>query len=146
MVDIPVYGSIAADLAEQRSQQGQDSISVDMLGLGFPGEDRMFALHARGDSMIGCNILDGDLVILVPGRAPRPGDVVAAVIDNESTLKTFVVEKGRPSLRAENPLYPALIPITNLVIQGVMVALIRKCPPPARRKFSPPRAEPCPSK
>jgi repressor LexA len=48
------------------------------------------------------------------------------LIDNESTLKTFVVEKGKPCLRAENPKYPKLIPAAELVIQGVMVGLIRK--------------------
>jgi repressor LexA len=131
VVDIPVYGPLSADCPDHKGQQTTDSISVDPQGLGFQRGDRMFALHARGDSMIGCNILDGDLVILAPGRAPRPGDVVAALIENESTLTTFVVEKGRPSLRAGNPLYPALIPVTKLVIQGVMVALIRRCPQPA---------------
>jgi repressor LexA len=48
------------------------------------------------------------------------------LIDNESTLKTFVIEKGKPYLRAENPRYPKLIPAAELVIQGVMVALIRR--------------------
>jgi len=57
---------------------------------------------------------------------PRNGDVVAALIDNESTLKTFVTEGKKMLLRAENPRYPKLIPASELVIQGVMVALIRK--------------------
>jgi len=61
------------------------------------------------------------------GITPRAGDVVAALIDNESTLKTLSIEGGRPYLRAENPRYPKLIPASELVIQGVMVALIRKC-------------------
>jgi repressor LexA len=51
---------------------------------------------------------------------------VAALIDGESTLKTFVADKGKPHLRAENPKYPKLFPAGELVIQGVMVALIRK--------------------
>jgi repressor LexA len=76
--------------------------------------------------MIGKHILDGDLVVLEHGLTPRSGDVVAALIDNESTLKTFVLDRGRPYLRAENPRYPQLIPADELVIQGVMVALIRK--------------------
>ena len=48
------------------------------------------------------------------------------LIDGESTLKTFVADKGKPHLRAENPKYPKLFPAGELVIQGVMVALIRK--------------------
>jgi repressor LexA len=76
--------------------------------------------------MIGRHIVDGDYVVLEHGKTPRPGDVVAALIDNESTLKTFVLEQGRPRLRAENPHYPKLIPAEELVIQGVMVGLLRK--------------------
>ena len=51
---------------------------------------------------------------------------MAALIDGESTLKTYMAEKGKPYLRAENPRYPKLIPAGELVIQGVVVALIRK--------------------
>jgi repressor LexA len=70
--------------------------------------------------------VDGDIVILEHGRTPRNGDVVAALIDNESTLKTFVLSRGKPYLRAENPAFRDLVPASELVIQGVMVALIRK--------------------
>jgi repressor LexA len=52
--------------------------------------------------------------------------VVAALIDGESTLKTFVVKGGKPYLKAENPKYPDLIPAQELMIQGVFKALIRK--------------------
>ena len=76
--------------------------------------------------MIGKHILDGDIVVVEHGQSPRNGDVVAALIDGESTLKTFVADQGKPYLRAENPRYPKLIPASELVIQGVMVALIRK--------------------
>jgi repressor LexA len=76
--------------------------------------------------MIGRHILDGDVVVVEHGPAPRHGDVVAALIDGESTLKTYVLDKNRPFLRAENPRYPALFPAGELVIQGVVVALIRK--------------------
>jgi repressor LexA len=94
--------------------------------LGLRPTARTFALEVRGDSMVGRHILEGDYVILEHGVTPRSGDVVAALIDNESTLKTFVIDKGKPFLRAENPRYPNLVPAQELVIQGVMVALIRK--------------------
>ena len=51
---------------------------------------------------------------------------MAALIDGETTLKRFVVERSKPFLRAENEDYPDLIPARELVIQGVMVALLRK--------------------
>jgi len=126
VVDVPLYGSIPAGLAEDRRQEAKGCLSVDIESLGIRPTARTFALEVRGDSMIGRHILDGDCVILEHGLTPRPGDVVAALIDNESTLKTFCVEKGKPFLRAENPRYPKLIPAQELVVQGVMVALIRR--------------------
>ena len=57
---------------------------------------------------------------------PRPGQIVAALIDRKSTLKTFILKNGKPFLKAENPRYPDLIPSEELMIQGVFRALIRK--------------------
>ena len=132
VADVPLYGSIPAGFADDRRQEVQGCISVDVESLGVRPSARTFALQVRGDSMIGRHIIDGDYVVLEHGRTPRPGDVVAALIDNESTLKTFVLDRGKPWLRAENPQYPKLVPAEELVIQGVMVALLRKTE--ARRK------------
>src|SRR5919201_1102780 len=68
----------------------------------------------------------GDIVILDDRKEARNGDIVAALIDGETTLKRFVIEHGRPYLRAENPRYPDQRPAHDLRIQGVMVSLIRK--------------------
>ncbi|HEU0038467.1 MAG TPA: S24 family peptidase, partial [Verrucomicrobiae bacterium] len=85
-----------------------------------------FALRVTGDSMIGRHILDGDFVVLEHGPEPRNGQVVAALIDGASTLKTFVLKSGKAYLKAENPRYPNLIPAHELMIQGVFKALIRR--------------------
>ena len=126
VVDIPDYGSIPAGFADDRKQEAKGCVSIDIETLGLKPTPRTFALEVRGDSMIGKCIMDGDLVVLEHGITPHHGDVVAALIDNESTLKTFMTERNKPFLRAENPRYPNLIPASELVIQGVMVALIRK--------------------
>jgi repressor LexA len=123
---IPLYGSIPAGYADERQQESEGEVLVDLRALGIRPQGRIFALQVRGDSMVGRHILDGDQVILDAGRKPRHGDAVAALIENQSTLKTFVIEKGRPFLRAENVLYPKIIPASELVIQGVMVGLVRK--------------------
>jgi repressor LexA len=65
-------------------------------------------------------------VVLEHGPEPRHGDIVAALIDGESTLKTFLKRNGKPYLKAENPAYPDLIPAQELMIQGVFKALIRR--------------------
>ena len=133
VVDIPLLGSIPAGFADPREQEVRACVSVDVRSLGIKPTQQTFALEARGESMIGRHILDGDIVILDQGRTPRSGDVVAALIDRESTLKTFVVSGGKPHLRAENPRYPKLIPAEELIIQGVMVGLVRRIKPEAGR-------------
>jgi repressor LexA len=87
---------------------------------------RIFGLKVRGDSMIGRHIIDGDIAVIEHGVQPRNDDVVAALIDGQVTLKTFVVQRGKAFLRAENPRYPKQVPQLELQIQGVMIALVRK--------------------
>lgn len=127
VVDIPLLGSIPAGFPDAREEEIRACVSVDARTLGIRPAKQMFALIASGDSMIGRHILDGDIVVLEQGRTPHNGDVVAALIDRESTLKTFVINRGKPYLRAENPRYPKLIPAEELIVQGVMVALVRRC-------------------
>jgi len=122
--DIPIYGSIAAGMAQDVEQERQGCISIDISALGIPRNARTFALKVRGDSMIDAHICNGDTVIL-EFREPRRGDIVAALIDGETTLKRYLLDRGRPFLRAENSNFPDLIPAQELVIQGVLVALLR---------------------
>lgn len=126
VVDIPIFGSVPAGFSQDRQQEAQGCLTIDVNALGISPTAHTYALEVQGDSMIGRQIVNGDFVILEQGRTPRPGDVVAALIDGESTLKTFTLERGKPVLRAENPKYPKLIPATDLRIQGVMIGLIRK--------------------
>lgn len=125
IMDIPIYGNIAAGMAQDAEPEAQGSLSVDATALGIPRSARTFALKVRGDSMIDAHICSGDTVIL-ERREPRKGDIVAALIDGETTLKRYLIEKGRPFLRAENADYPDLIPARELVIQGVLIALLRR--------------------
>jgi repressor LexA len=125
IIDIPVLGNIAAGMAQDVDQQRQGCISIDIAALGIPRHARTFALRVRGDSMIDAHICSGDTVIL-EFREPRKGDIVAALIDGETTLKRYLIEKGRPFLRAENADFPDLIPARELIIQGVLIALLRQ--------------------
>ncbi len=127
LLQVPLYGVIPAGLpaANEEAVEPDSYVSVDTTALGLRATTRLFALRVRGDSMTGASILDGDVVFVTP-RPPEPGQIVAALIDGESTLKRFLVQRGRPFLRAENPRYPDLLPATELVIQGVMVGLLRR--------------------
>lgn len=124
LLEVPLYGMIPAGIPEGQEQEVDRCITVDPGSIRLPRNARTFALEVRGDSMIGAGILDRDVVILEHAQ-PRNRDIVAALIDGDVTLKRYLVEKGAPFLRAENPLYPDLIPARELVIQGVFRALIR---------------------
>ena len=126
IADIPLFGVIPAGPPQTREQEAEGCVTVDVESIGFKPTRNTFALRVTGDSMIGRHILDGDMVVLEHGPEPRHGQIVAALIDGASTLKTFVVKSGKPWLRAENPKYPNLIPAQELMIQGVFKALIRK--------------------
>jgi len=126
LANIPLFGSIPAGFAERHEQDVEGCVSVDIESIGFKPTRNTFALRVTGDSMIGRHILDGDVVVLEHGPEPRGGDIVAALIDGESTLKTFLQKNGKPFLKAENPKFPDLIPAQELMIQGVFKALIRR--------------------
>jgi repressor LexA len=125
ITDIPLFGSIPAGFAQNREQETEGCVSVDVETIGFKPTRNSFALRVTGDSMIERHILDGDIVVLEHGPEPRHGEIVAALIDGESTLKTFLRKSGKPYLKAENPKYPNLIPAQELMIQGVVRAVLR---------------------
>jgi repressor LexA len=126
VIEIPLLGSIPAGFAADREQDADECIPVTIDSIGFKPTRNTFALRVNGDSMIGRHICEGDSVVFEHGPEPRPGQIVAALIDRKNTLKTFVMKNGRPFLKAENPKYPDLIPSEELMIQGVFRALIRK--------------------
>src|SRR6266436_6124782 len=126
ITDVPIYGQIPAGMSALTEQTIEGHVSLDSRSAGISKNRGTFALRVRGDSMIGAHIVDGDVVILEDSREVHNGDIVAALIDGETTLKRYVVEHGRPYLKAENPRYPNLIPARELKIQGVMVSLVRK--------------------
>jgi repressor LexA len=122
---VPVLGEIAAGMPVDGTELGESSVGIDLGVLGIRNSAEVFALKVRGESMSGAQIADGDTIILQK-RMPKNGDIVAALIDGETTLKRYVLEKGQPFLKAENPAYPNLIPAAELAVQGVMIGLLRR--------------------
>ena len=126
VASVPVMGAIAAgypDRVEPAGEIGQ--LQVDIQTARTFGRYRSFALQVRGESMIDAEIYDGDSVIVEP-REPRDGDIVAALIDGETTLKRYIHKPGEPPyLKAENENYPELYPVNELLVQGVAKAVVR---------------------
>jgi repressor LexA len=127
LVEVPVYGMIPAGIPEGQVQESDRCVMIDPAIIRLPRGARTFALEVRGDSMIGAGILERDIVILEHSE-PGHRDIVAALIDGDVTLKRYLIEGDAPFLRAENTMYPDLIPARELIIQGVFRALIRSNP------------------
>src|SRR6266568_6701931 len=126
ITDVPIYGQIPAGMSALTEQTIEGHVSLDTHSANVSKNRGTFALRVRGDSMIGAHIVDGDIVILEQSKEVHNGDIVAALIDGETTLKRYVVDHGRPYLKAENSRYPNLTPARELKIQGVMISLVRK--------------------
>ncbi len=126
ITDVPIYGQIPAGMSTLSEQTIEGHVSLDTRSANVSKNGRTFGLRVRGDSMIGAHIVDGDIVILEDRKDVQNDDIVAGLIDGETTLKRYVVEHGRPYLKAENPRYPDLMPARELRIQGIMVSLVRK--------------------
>lgn len=122
---MPLLATIPAGFADEGLTTGSVRFNVDYEFCGIRDRSSAFALRVTGDSMTGRRIFDGDIVLLDGPADVRDGDIVAALIDNQSTLKTLVRKGGKAWLRAENPNYPDLIPLLDLQVQGIVRAVIR---------------------
>lgn len=116
---IPVLGRIKAGVPLLSEQHIVGEIEVPET----IARQAEFALEVIGDSMIGAGLQAGDYVFMATAnrRAPSHGDIVAAMVGDEMTLKRYVKRSGHFWLHAENGNYPD-IPVDNQVtIQGVYV-------------------------
>ena len=96
--------------------------------LGLSDRRNAFFLRVKGDSMTGRQIFDGDLVLIEKCSRGQHQDIVAALIDNQSTLKTLIINNGAIWLQSENAKYPDLTPAFDLQIQGVARGVFRLFP------------------
>lgn len=126
VLNIPIYGAIPAGYPDGVEPSGViGRLQIDVETARVRRNRRAFALKVRGESMIEAGIYDGDIVI-VEALQPRSGDIVAALIDGETTLKRFMQRPGHaPYLKAENPDYPDLYPANELIVQGVVKSVVR---------------------
>lgn len=122
--EVPLVGRIAAGtpiLAEE------DIEEIFPLPTEIVGNDPVFMLRVRGDSMIGAGILDGDYVVVRRQPTAEDGEIVAALVEGEeATVKRLQRRDGRIVLRSENPDYPPMVFAEGVEILGVVVAVLRR--------------------
>ena len=123
---LPLIGTIAAGLPLLATQNIEDIVPVP-IALVRGGIDTCFLLRVKGESMTGAHIMPGDLVIIQPQQTAENGEIVAARIGEEATIKRFSRHGNRIELHAQNPNY-APIPLRkadNAAIIGKVVGLLR---------------------
>jgi len=121
-VNVPVVGRIAAGgpiLAEERVED------VFPLPKQLVGDGTLFLLEVRGDSMIEAAICDGDFVVVRQQPTANNGDIVAALLEDEATVKTFKRTDGQVWLLPHNPAYSP-IDGNQASILGKVVAVLRR--------------------
>jgi repressor LexA len=121
-VFVPVIGRIAAGGPILAEQMIEDVFPLPKL---LVGEGTLFLLKVVGDSMIDAAISDGDWVVVRQQPEAENGDIVAAMIDGEATVKTFRRRDGQVWLLPHNPAY-APIPAADATIVGKVVTVLRK--------------------
>jgi repressor LexA len=121
-VRVPVLGTIAAGVPILAEESVEDELTLPS---SLVGHGTLFALNVKGDSMIDAAICDGDLVIVRQQPTADNGDIVAALLDGEATVKEFQARAGRVDLVPRNPLYD-VIPGDEATILGKVVCVIRR--------------------
>lgn len=119
---IPLVGTVTAGIPITAIEEITDYISFQ------PARhysNLLFALKVRGESMINAAILDGDMVVIEQTPYAENGDIVCALVDNESaTIKTFYKEDGHYRLQPENDTMDPII-VDEVKILGKVVGVVR---------------------
>jgi repressor LexA len=121
-VRVPLLGAIAAGAPILADEQVEDELT---LPISLVGRGTLFALRVKGDSMIDAAICDGDMVVVRQQPTAESGDIVAAMIDGEATVKVLRLDGHRVDLVPRNPAY-GVIPGDDATILGKVVSVLRR--------------------
>ena len=121
---VPYYGTIAAGDPALLQENFECFITMDRR---FLPSERVFFLEASGDSMRGRGIFDGDYMMIDPDGNARDGDMIAARLGEDGTVKTFTHQGGRVVLEPANPADAEITvePDQRFTILGVVCGVFR---------------------
>ena len=121
-VRVPLLGAIAAGTPILADEQVEDELT---LPFSLVGRGPLFALRVKGDSMIDAAICDGDLVVVRQEQTADNGDIVAALLDGEATVKVLRRTPEGVQLVPRNEAY-SVIPADDATILGKVVSVLRR--------------------
>jgi len=120
-VSVPVVGDIAAGTPISADEHIDDVLNLPRE---LTGRGTVFGLRVRGDSMIDAAICDGDIVVVRQQSEAHSGQIVAAMIDGEATVKVYRRRDGHVYLEPRNPAYD-VIDGDEAVVLGAVVSVLR---------------------
>ncbi|WP_328611588.1 transcriptional repressor LexA [Amycolatopsis sp. NBC_00345] len=120
-VPVPVVGHIAAGTPISAEEHVDDVLTLPR---GLTGRGTVFGLRVRGDSMVDAAICDGDIVVVRQQSEAHSGQIVAAMIDEEATVKVYRRRGGHVYLEPRNPAYD-VIDGDRAVVLGTVVSVLR---------------------
>jgi repressor LexA len=126
VLDIPLVGTVPAGPPDSAVEDVEAVYRVDA---GLFGKGEKFLLRVTGESMVGADIVEGDLLVVERGEAAENGDIVVALIDDEATVKRYAKRRGEILLVPEND---RMAPIrlsgeaSRVRILGKVVGLLRR--------------------
>ena len=124
---IPILGRVPAGEPTFSEEYIEDMLLLDK---NIAKGEEVFAVRVKGDSMIGAGINDGDIAVVRRTPTPMVGEIVVALIEDEVTLKRFVMKNGKPILRPENEAYEDIdlssLGHDRISIIGTVQALVRR--------------------
>ena len=121
MLYVPLLGSVSCGIPKFAEENIEEYVCLPE---SLFGRGEFFLLRARGDSMIGAGIEDGDLVLIRQQNTAEYNQIVVALVDDEATLKRFRPNEDHICLHPENNRYEDII-VDSCLIQGVAVKVIK---------------------
>ncbi len=120
-VSVPVVGDIAAGTPIMAEEHTDDMLTLPRE---LTGRGTVFGLRVRGESMVDAAICDGDIVVVRQQQEAHTGQIVAAMIDGEATVKVYRRANGHVYLEPRNPEFD-VIDGDEAVILGIVVSVLR---------------------
>lgn len=118
---VPLVGHIAAGTPITADQHVEDTVALPRQ---LTGHGELFMLKVRGDSMVDAAICDGDWVVVRQQNTANNGEIVAALLDEEATVKTFRQRDGHTWLLPQNTMYEPILG-DHATIMGKVVTVLR---------------------
>ena len=126
-VRVPLYShKVAAGFPSPADDYIEDRLSLDEHLI--QNKHATFFVRARGNSMTGAGIFDGDLLVVDKSLSASSGDIVIAIVDGDLTVKRLIKRNGKILLQPDNPRFKEIefVEGQELQVWGVVVSAVKK--------------------